>query len=319
MVVVLQTERKSAVLSASSLACLAHIPSVNLTSGCAHSCIYCYACGYTIYPGDGQVVIYKNTLEKLKTELLHKQVKPKAVYFSPSSDIFQPVPEVLNLSHSVLEFLLLRGIGVAFVTKGLISARTLNLILENPEKVRAQIGIITHDDNIRRIFEPNAANVDIRLNQMTLMVAGGIAVEARIIPILPGITDSPGDIECLLRAIAMTGVKRAAASTLFLRPAMVNSIKKHLTNLGMLEKLLIYYRQTSRLPVQADNSSIIPLAYSKRQEIYNRFNQVAKKYCINISTCGCMNPDIGGMCNITGTWSAQNRQRDLFERGGDKK
>jgi DNA repair photolyase len=103
MVVVLQTERKSAVLSASSLTCLAHIPSINLTSGCAHNCIYCYACGYTIYPGDGQVVIYKNTLEKLKNELLHKQVKPKAVYFSPSSDIFQPVPEVLDLSHSVLE------------------------------------------------------------------------------------------------------------------------------------------------------------------------------------------------------------------------
>lgn len=109
-----------------------------------------------------------------------------AVYFSPSSDIFQPVPEVLELSYSVLEFLLSIGIGVAFVTKGRIPEQTLDLLLRHAEKVRVQIGIITDDDRIRQIFEPNTASVDLRFAQMAIMAAGGIGVEARIIPILPG-------------------------------------------------------------------------------------------------------------------------------------
>jgi len=42
------------------------------------------------------------------------------VYFSPSSDVFQPVPEVLELGHSIFEYLLSKDIGVAFLTKGRI-------------------------------------------------------------------------------------------------------------------------------------------------------------------------------------------------------
>jgi DNA repair photolyase len=315
MVVVTQNERKSAVLSRSSLACLNSIPSVNLTSGCAHDCVYCYARGYTIYPGDSKVVIYKNTLQKLKSELLKKRTKPQAVYFSPSSDIFQPVPEVLELSYLILEFLLSKGIGVAFVTKGRIPERTLKLLLKHVDKVRAQIGIITHDDNIRRIFEPNAASVDRRLEQMAMMIAGGIAIEARIIPILPGITDSPGSINSLLHDIASTGVKRAAISTLFLRPAIISSFRRHISDEDLLEKLLIFYRQARRLSVQAEHSSVIPLPYPKRQEIYNRFSQTARKFDIDLVICGCMNPDIGGTCNIVGEWPIQNKQPDLFNQG----
>jgi DNA repair photolyase len=311
---VTQVERKSAILSPSSLSCLKNIPSVNLTSGCAHDCVYCYARGYTIYPGDGKVVIYKNTLEKLKSEFVRKRTKPSAVYFSPSSDIFQPVPEVLELSYSVLEFLLSSGIGVAFVTKGRIPEKTFDLLLCYAEKVRAQIGIITDDDNIRRIFEPNAASVERRFEQMAIMASGGIGVEARIIPILPGITDSPDSIGSLLHTISDTGVKRAAISTLFLRPTIMNSLKRHVSEKDLLEKLLINYKEMIRLPVHAEHSSVIPLTYQKREAIYVRFKQLAKQFALDLSICGCMNPDIGGTCNITGKWLLQNNQLDLFKQ-----
>jgi DNA repair photolyase len=314
MVVVTQTERKSGILSPSSLSCLNSIPSVNLTSGCAHDCVYCYARGYTIYPGDGKVVIYKNTLEKLKDELLRKRTKPSVIYFSPSSDIFQPVPEVLELSYSVLEFLLSSNIGVAFVTKGRIPEKTLDLLLCRAENVRAQIGIITDDDNIRRIFEPKAASVERRFEQMAIMASEGIGVEARIIPILPGITDSVDSIGSLLHAISDTGIKRVAISTLFLRPAIINSLKRHVSSKDLLEKLLINYREMRRLPVHAEHSSVIPLTCQKREEIYARFKQSAKQFALDLSICGCMNPDIGGTCNITGKWLIDNNQPGLFKQ-----
>jgi len=316
MVNVCWVERKSPVLSASSLSCLSHIPSVNLTSGCAHECVYCYARGYSVYPGENKVVIYKNTLEKLKSELPRKKNKPQAVYFSPSSDIFQPVPAVLELSHSILEYLLLSGIGVAFVTKGHIPDKTMGLLLNHAGKVRAQIGIITHDENIRWIFEPNTASVNQRLEQMKKMSLGGIAVEARIIPILPGITDIPECIDTLFQAIVKTGVTRASISTLFLRPAILGAIKRHIPDKDILGHLLDSYKDAGRLKVHAENSSVIPLPRLKREEIYSRFSEIANKYSIELSVCGCMNPDIGGTCNITGKWLVQNTQPDLFSKEG---
>lgn len=316
MVTVMQADRKSAVLTPSSLACLSQIPSINLTSGCAHDCIYCYARGYSAYPGENKVVVYNNTLDKLKGELLRKRDKPQAVYFSPSSDIFQPVPELLALSHSVLEFLLSNHVGVAFLTKGRIPDRTMNLLLDYTDKVRAQIGIITHDENVRRIFEPNAADIDMRLNQMARMSRGGITVEARIVPILPGITDAPDAINVLFQHIVNAGVKRAAISTLFLRPAITDSLVRHISDTNLLESLFHFYENGKRLSVHAEHSSVTPLPLPRREEIYSRFKQIALDYSIELSVCGCMNPDIGGTCNITGEWRkplVHKTQRGLFD------
>ncbi|MBN1191584.1 MAG: radical SAM protein [Dehalococcoidales bacterium] len=314
MVNVTWAERKSPVLSSSSLACLAHIPGINLTSGCAHDCIYCYARGYSVFPGENNVVIYKNILEKLKSELLRKRNKPHAVYFSPSSDIFQPIPEVLELSHSVLEYLLTRDIGIAFLTKGYIPDKTLDLLLNYVDKVRAQIGIITHDDNIRKMFEPNTASIDVRLGQMAKMAAGGMAVEARLVPILPGITDISDSIESLCDAISNTGIKHAAISALFLRPAIAASLKQRISDKRSLDVLLGLYKDGKRLAVHADNSSVMPLPRQKREGIFTHFKQIGRKYGIEMSVCGCMNPDIGGICNIAGKWTERVSRPSLFDQ-----
>ena len=128
MVTVISANRRSAVLTPSSLACLSDIPTINLTSGCAHGCLYCYTRGYSGYPGEGRIVVYSNTLAKLREELSRKRKKPPAVYFSPSSDLFQPVPEVLELGYEILEFLFSQQIGVAFLIKGQIPEQHLSLI-----------------------------------------------------------------------------------------------------------------------------------------------------------------------------------------------
>lgn len=308
MVVITWAERKSKFLSVSNLACLSKIPTVNVSSGCAHGCIYCYARGYRSFPGDSKVVMYTNTVEKIEHELLLRKTKPRVVYFSSSSDLFQPIPEILDISHSLLELLFSKGIGVALVTKGIIPERTMWILLQNADMVKAQIGLITHDDTIRQLFEPNAASTEDRLLQMSIMCTGGIDIGARIIPIIPGITDSTDAIDTLLRAISTVGIRRASISTLFLRPAILASIKRSMYNREMLARLLDFYNGSPRMPVPATNSSIIPLARKNRETIYGRFRQQAEKYEVEISVCGCMNPDIGGLCNIAGNWPQAEKQ-----------
>jgi DNA repair photolyase len=312
MVTIVRIERKSTVLSPSGLACLSHIPAVNLTAGCAHKCVYCYARGYSNYPGEDRIIIYKNTLEKLKNELFCKRERPAEVYFSPSSDIFQPIPEVLELGYSVLSHLLFNSIGVTFLTKGRIPEYTLKLLLNNADKVKAQIGIITPDDDIRKIYEPNAASIEVRLQQMKEMISGGISTEARLMPILPGITDDDNSLGRLFNAIARTGIKQTAISTLFIRPAIADSLLKRVPDRSTVRALLSLYKNMGRVAVHARNSSVIPLPRPVREKIYTNIRKIANKYDIAVSVCGCMNPDIGGSCNIAGKRSLQYAQPSLF-------
>jgi DNA repair photolyase len=314
MVTIIRSDRRSAVLTPSSLACLSHMPTINLTSGCAHGCVYCYTRGYSTHPGENKVILYQNNLDKLKEELAHKRKRPQAVYFSPSSDIFQPVPEVLELGYHVIEFLLSQEVGVAFLSKGKIPEKTMKLFLDNAGKVRAQIGITTLDENIQRVFEPNTTSPGERIEQLAKLVAGGIAAEARLDPVLPGLTDNEDTLWQLFSALSKVGAKSVAVSTLFLRSSVLESLKRNVQNTELLQRLLAFYRDAKRMAIHAESSSVIALPSAVRKEIYTRIGRIAGEHDIKLSICACKNPDLAhGTCNIGGRWPRHETQRNLFE------
>jgi DNA repair photolyase len=127
MVTVRYTERHGAVLTPSALACLAGVPTVNVSSGCAHRCVYCYGRGYSQYPGEDTVLVYRDTAVRIEKELARKRRRPAAVYFCPSCDAFQPVDAVLEESYRTMRVLLEADVGVEFVTKGIVPGRFLDL------------------------------------------------------------------------------------------------------------------------------------------------------------------------------------------------
>ena len=76
MVTVRFTERRGAVLTPSGLACLAGVPTVNVSVGCAHRCVYCYGRGYSQYPGERAVLVYRDTAARVEKELARKRRRP---------------------------------------------------------------------------------------------------------------------------------------------------------------------------------------------------------------------------------------------------
>ncbi len=303
-VCVLKTNRKAAVLAPSSLACLSKIPTINLTAGCAHGCIYCYARGYSQYPGEACVTLYANTLDKLKAELRRKRKRPLAVYFSPSSDLFQPVPEVLELTFKILDFLFHEKIGVAFLTKGAIPNAHMELIRANASLVQAQIGLITLDENLARILEPRAAVPEQRLQQARMLVDCGIPAHVRLDPILPGITDDEQSLTDLVQALAGAGVKTIAAGVLFLRPAIVESFKRHLPDRQMMRDLLQRYRAAQAMKMAGDDFFISALPLPDRSRIFSRLETLARPLGITTKICACKNPELASAsCSIAGEWN----------------
>jgi DNA repair photolyase len=150
---------------------------------------------------------------------------------------------------------------------------------------------------------------------MAEMIAGHIATEARVAPILPGCTDDLQSLRQLTRAIAQTGVKRVAVSALFLRPAVASSLKRGIADKEMVGKLLGAYGDSGRLAVRAEHSSIMPLPRSRRLALFELVTEVAEEFGLEVLVCACMNPDIAaGTCNISGERQAGDFQPSLFGR-----
>ena len=170
--------RISNVLTPSQLRCLSEIATINITAGCFHNCIYCYTKGYSQYPGDDKIILFGNTADKLKQELVHKRKKPQAVYFCPSCDPFQPVSEILDQTYKTMATLLKAGIGVQFLTKAVVPSDFVTLFGRYNNLVCGQIGLTSVDDNTRKIFEPKTASVSEKLATMKNLVEIGIITGA---------------------------------------------------------------------------------------------------------------------------------------------
>jgi len=306
-------DRKAAVLAPSILKCLSGLPTINLTSGCSHRCLYCYARGYSQFPGENRVVLYANTFDKLRKELPRKRRKPLAVYFSPSTDAFQPVPAVLALGFNCMNFLLNHGIGVAILTKGRIPERHMDLLTAHPKLVQVEIGVTTLDAAIQSVFEPCAAPPTVRMEQMARLVKAGIRTQARLDPILPGITDDDAGLDALFSAIAATGVKDAGAAALFLRPMIVGSLRRNLSgHAKYLKELMREFTNAKRLPLYGEKGLVISLSVAKRSELYARVGDIARAHGIAVHVCACKNSDLPSEpCGIAGAWRASREAAGL--------
>jgi DNA repair photolyase len=314
---VLLAERKAAVLAPSQLACLAWLPTVNLTAGCAHNCLYCYARSYSQNPGEGRVVLHTNTLEKLRKELPRKRSRPRTVYFSPSCDVFQPVPEVLDLAYEVLAFLLRQGIGVAFLTKGRIPDRHMELLVAHAPLVHGGIGLTTLERHVWEVFEPNTAPPDVRVAQIGTLIQARIGVQVRLDPILPGVTDDERTVAGVFATLARLGVRDVAISTAFMRPPIIRTLKRHVRDKAMAEVLLSHYTSGPTLTMHGAGTAILVPPASTRKAIYRRVGRIAARYAVPVRICACKNGDLSeGSCHIAGDESGHqgvSRQGVLFE------
>jgi len=305
-------QRKSNVLVPSSLRCLSGMPTINITSGCAHGCLYCYGSGYPTYPGEGKILLYANIAEKVSDELKRKRKKPRAAYFCPSCDPFQNLPEVLKLTYQTMEILLKNNIGVQFVTKARVPDRFVSLFEKYPSLVCGQVGLITADDSLRRIFEPNASPVSERVSCLKKLAEAGIEISLRADPLIHGVTDSDKQIRALCEIASQNGLAEIAVGYMFLRPPIRRSLARSIGERDLLQKVLEPYSNGKWLEMVSSNSKVLVLPREMRAKSFERIKRIAGKYGVTIRLCGCKNPDITTeSCNITRP--VDNRESSLFD------
>jgi hypothetical protein len=139
--------------------------------------------------------------------------------------------------------------------------------------------------------------------QLEALIAGGVPAEARLDPILPALTDSADSLNQHFATLAQVGVKRVAAGVLFLRPAIVQSLRGNVSDKEMLATLIEAYRDKERMIMRGTDLPIQNLPAEARRRIFLRLQHASESHGVELSVCACKNPDLArGSCNIAGTW-----------------
>ncbi len=310
-------ERKGHVLTRPTLKCLSQVASINPTLGCIHPCAYCYARGYSIYPGDGKVFVYGNMPEKLKKELASRRKLPAYVFFSPTCDVLQPIPQVLKVTYELMRILLEYGVGINLLTKGRIPAKFLQLFGQYKESVHIQIGITTLNRDIQRKMEPFAATPQERLQNIKQLCAIGITPEVKLDPLIPGVTDTQSNLTALFKMLQEFGVISTGINYLFLRPQIKKNLYQALGNTPFLPKIIKHYQNSKPIYLLAEQSRVVALDVEYRKQSYEQISALASDFGIYAYVCGCKNPDITEepLCGTTWGKHFENafRQKKLFD------
>ena len=291
-------ERKSAVLKTGTFGCLKGMPTINVTMGCLIGCAYCYARAYPGVRDQRGVVLFSNLVEKLDRELSRRRKPVHCVLFNTSSDSFQPHPDIINTSLSLMEFLLDRGISLSFLTKGKIPDRFYEMASRAPGRISPRIGIVSISQEYQRIFEPRAATPTERLRAIERLCEAGMRPEARIDPVIPFVTDSKKDLDLLFQRLGERGVKRAAISYLHLRPHIFEHLGKSLSPLH--QKLIegAFFPSGWGQIGSSSMTKLIPRPIRLRG--YERAREAADRYGVSLALCRCKNPDIESVSCMNG-------------------
>jgi DNA repair photolyase len=288
--------RRGKVLTPAYFGCLRGIPTLNITSGCIFQCAYCYARGYSQAPEEGEIRLYLNLPNLLEEELSRKRICPKWVILNTSSDCFQPHPDILRITRQVIRILLDHGIGISFLTKGVIPRGCLELFRQAPEKILAQVGLVSLSRRYWEGYEPYAPSPEERLENIQKLGEIGITPEIRIDPIVPFVTDTEGEMVNLFKRLKDKSVKKVTLSYLHLRPTIERQLIKELSPLHRSLMESCFMAQGWKTVGSSTKTKLLPKTL--REKGYERIRKIAEDFGIVASVCQCKNPDLkGDLCS----------------------
>jgi DNA repair photolyase len=160
---------------------------INPYVGCGHGCRYCYASFIKRFTGHlepwGEFIDVKvNAPQLLRKQL--KRTKQGVVALSTVTDPYQPIEKKYQLTRKCLEALLEAQLSVNLLTRSPLCLRDIDLFKQF-ERIEAGFSISTHDEGIRKLFEPHSPSIDSRVKALRALHREKIRTYAFVGPMLP--------------------------------------------------------------------------------------------------------------------------------------
>ena len=248
---------------------------INPYRGCEFACKYCYA-RYThefMEMRDGaefeqKIYVKQHTADLLRREL-RRVKRGEPIALGTATDPYQPAERRYEITRSILEeFAHHRGFELGIVTKSNLVVRDVDLLraVAQNNALSIHITVTTLNVELARILEPRAPRPDLRMEAVRELSEAGLTVGVSCSPVLPCITDSPADLEAVVRASAAAGARHIFAGPLFLKPCSAAVFLPFLEQ--HFPQLVENYRK------RYQDHSFLPPSYGKRiAQLVARFRE----------------------------------------------
>jgi DNA repair photolyase len=202
---------------------------INPYRGCSHACVYCFARPTHSYLGfdagrdfEREIVVKVNAPEVLRAELARPSWKGEHVALGTNTDPYQWVERRYRLMEGIWAAMRDAANPCSVLTKSPLVLRDLPLLRQIAERTEfsACFSIPTLDERAWRATEPHTPHPRARLEAVAELNRAGIPTGVLIAPLMPGINDSPAQLDALLEAVGEAGARSAGGIALHLRGAL---------------------------------------------------------------------------------------------------
>jgi DNA repair photolyase len=248
---------------------------INPYRGCEFGCRYCYA-RYThefMEMRDGMEFEQKIYVKQHAAQLLRQELRRvktgEAIALGTATDPYQPAERRYEVTRAILEeFARHRGFELGIVSKSNLVVRDIELLKEvaRCNQLSIHITVTTLNVELARILEPRAPRPDLRMDAVRKLTEAGQRVGISCSPVVPGITDSPEDLEAVVRGASEAGADYLFANPLFLKSCSAAVFLPFITQ--NFPELADNYRR------RYQDRAFLPPAYGKRlSQLIARFKQ----------------------------------------------
>lgn len=257
---------------------------LNIYRGCEHGCNYCYAMYSHSYlereesysPSEEEncaffrrICVKTNISEALEKQLGARSWKKEVINIGGVCDSYQPAEAKYGLMRKVLALMIEYKNPVTISTKSDLILRDCDLLEELAELtyVNVAVTVTTMDEKLSSLLEPLASSPEKRFSVLQAFKDTDAVTGLHMMPVLPFLTDSPGNIEKVLSLAAECKVDYVLPGILYLR----GETRKHFFNFlaRNFPELPDPYRQ---LYAKGGDDS------SYKAELYEMFRPLMEKY-----------------------------------------
>jgi DNA repair photolyase len=202
---------------------------VNPFRGCGHACVFCFARQSHTYLDldagrdfEREIVVKVNVPELLRAELSRPSWKRELVAFGTNTDPYQWAEGRYRLMPPMLEALRDAETPASVLSKSPLPLRDLDLYLELAEvaDVSVNFSVPTLDEKAWRETEPHTPHPRKRLEAVAKFNEAGIPSGVLVAPLMPGINDSPKQVDEIVSLAEEAGATFVNGIALHLRPGV---------------------------------------------------------------------------------------------------
>ncbi len=277
---------------------------LNPYQGCYHNCAYCFGKSEEYYMHHDyceRIRVKINAPELLESYLKKKDfipynrnrtstlvdyipysnndikssLPPKFVIsmFGNVCDVYQPAEKKVEITRKLLQIAYDYGFPIRILTKSSFVLRDLDLLnkIHQDSFARVDVTVTLYDEEMQKIFEPNASSTSERFETVRILRENGISSGIYITPVLPFIGDSQDNLSQIINKAKEVNAEFIISGGLTLSPGrnkqdFLKTIETHFPE--YLEKYKLIY----------SNNNKYGQPNPKKAELLNLIDPIKKGY-----------------------------------------